>query len=256
MERNSGDIMKRKQLSARQICLGTFFKLDGVEREPEYTSARAWADKGSATKWEDLDEETRTRIAQQLTVINQQLAETMKPVIEAITATVLPVVRNYSDFMPSVAKVAESLVRAGDLVRRWVPNWSAGVDPETAWAVTQEGIPLAFVPRAQVVDELVAANDRDERREIVLRSKELILDDCRAALVLDEGDRGSRVDRYAGAATRRGLRRARGRSRSFRLCTWVQCHRLRIKEDQRRQEVRLQQDPIEVDRNATAGSHR
>lgn len=160
-----------------------------MEHRPQYTSARAWADKGPATKWEDLDEETRTRITQELTVINQQLTEMVEPVIESITTTVLPLIRNYADFMPSVAKIAESIAGVGGFVRRWVPNWSPEVDPEKAWAITQEGIPLAFVPRRQIVDELVAADDRDERREIVLRSKELILDDCRAALVLDEGDR-------------------------------------------------------------------
>lgn len=160
-----------------------------MERERENTSARAWADKGRATKWEDLDEETRTRITQQLIVFNQQVAEMVKPVIESVTATVLPVIRSYEDLMPSVAKVANVLASAGSFLRRWVPNWSANVDPEKAWDITHEGIPLAFVPRAAIVEELVAAEDRDQRRKIVLRSKQLILDDCRTALVLDEGDR-------------------------------------------------------------------
>lgn len=157
-----------------------------MEREPEYTSARAWARKGPAAKWEDLDDETRARLAQQLIVITEQLTETMQPLIETATATVLPVVRKYSEFMPTVAKYTN---RIAAFVRRWVPNWSADVDPEKAWDITLEGIPLAFVPRAEIVEELVAAEDRDQRREIVLRSKQLILDDCRTALVLDEGDR-------------------------------------------------------------------
>lgn len=160
-----------------------------MERQREYTSARAWANKGRATNWEDLDEETRTRITQQMIEINQQLTEMVKPVIESVTATVLPVIRGYEQFMPSVAKLANIFVNAGNLLRRWVPNWSANVDPQKAWDITHEGIPLAFVPRAAIVEELVVARDRGERRQIVLRSKQLILDDCREALVLDEDDR-------------------------------------------------------------------
>jgi hypothetical protein len=55
-------------------------------------------------------------------------------------------------------------------------------------AITAEGIPLAFVPRPQLVDELIAATDRDARLEVVFRSKKLILSDCRAALQSDEDD--------------------------------------------------------------------
>jgi len=112
--------------------------------------------------------------------------------IESLTAAVLPVMpvmqQQYSDFMPQLAAVAAKGVQLADFIRRWVPNWSGDADPEKAWAITAEGIPLAFVPRAEIVDELIAAENRNARLEIVRRSKKLILNDCRAALQPNEDD--------------------------------------------------------------------
>ena len=135
-----------------------------------------------------FDEGTRTKITQSLAMVHEQLVESLQPMIESARFTVLPVMQQISDFMPQVTSLAEKAGQMADFIRRWVSNWSGNVDPDKAWAVTAEGIPLAFVPHAQLVDELIAVNDRDARLEIMLRSKKLILSDCRAALQPDEDD--------------------------------------------------------------------
>jgi hypothetical protein len=140
----------------------------------------------------ELGEETRSQITRSMALTLAKLSESTRPMIESLTATVAPVLpviqQQYSDLMPELAAFAAKGARLADFIRRWVPNWSGAVEPEKAWAVTAEGIPLAFVPRAEIVDELVAAEDRDARLEIVRRSKNLILNDCREVLQPDEDD--------------------------------------------------------------------
>ena len=93
-----------------------------------------------------------------------------------------------SDAILQLTPIAEKDGRVAEFMRRWVPNWSNGVDPDRAWDVTVEGIPLAFVPRARIVDQLIAAENRDARLDIVLSSKSLILSDCRDALDVEDDD--------------------------------------------------------------------
>lgn len=133
-------------------------------------------------QWDDLDHKTRTEIVQQIATITADLAEYLTLRMEAIGAAVRPMVQQLSDYAKIWTAFAQTARQIADFVSRWVPNWSDDVDPEKAWAVTAEGIPLAFVPRKQIVDELIAAEDRDARRQLLLRSKKLILTDCRDAL--------------------------------------------------------------------------
>ena len=118
-----------------------------------------------------FDEGTRTKITQSLAMVHEQLVESLQPMIESARFTVLPVMQQISDFMPQATSLAEKAGQMADFIRRWVSNWSGNVDPDKAWAVTAEGIPLAFVPHAQLVDELIAVNDRDARLEIMLRRR-------------------------------------------------------------------------------------
>lgn len=159
--------------------------------EPKYTLGRARANKKPELKWEDLDEKTRNQITETVVRVvraNELVIESMRPVIESVRAVVVPLAEQYSDFMFGASAVFEQLAQLGDVIRTWVPNWSKDVDPEKAWAVTAEGIPLAFVPRAHIVDELIAADDLDARLKILRRSKKLILTDCRVAVLPDEDD--------------------------------------------------------------------
>lgn len=154
--------------------------------ERKYTLGRSWAGKKPMPAWEDFDEETRAKITQSLARVNEQLVASLRPAVDSAMRTVFPAMQQISDFLPQFASFAAKAVQLAEIISRWVPNWSGDVDLGKAWAITSEGIPLAFVPRAHLVDELLAANDPAARLDILLRSRELILSDCRAALQSDE----------------------------------------------------------------------
>jgi hypothetical protein len=81
------------------------------------------------------------------------------------------------DFGPKFAELLE------DLRRRLPPNWPAEVDIDRIVGVIQaEGIPLVWVPRSEIVGELMTLKDRMSRVEaLVVRAPELIAD-CRGVL--------------------------------------------------------------------------
>jgi hypothetical protein len=105
-----------------------------------------------------------------------------------VAATVTPFVLNLRDWMPGLRSTWESVQHLAEFVRRWVPNWSSDLDIEKAWEITGDGIPLAFVPRARIVEEIVDAADHVSRIAILIRLKGLVVADCRAALVPEEDD--------------------------------------------------------------------
>lgn len=144
--------------------------------------------KRQATRWEDLDNETRTQIVASMADVREGIAAALEPLVESVTAAVLPVLPRLSELMPQLTSIALQFGEVAEFLRSWVPNWSNEVDAVKAWAVTGEGIPLAFVPCEDIVDELLAANDIGTRREVIRRSKDRIICDCRAALQLEGGD--------------------------------------------------------------------
>lgn len=69
------------------------------------------------------------------------------------------------------------------LIRRLPPNWPKDVDLATAQSVIQEeGLPLVWVPRAEIVTSLLAVPDRQARVEILLAHETTVVSDCRAVL--------------------------------------------------------------------------
>lgn len=63
-------------------------------------------------------------------------------------------------------------------------NWGEEKVPlPLAELIVTEGIPLAYVPRAAIVAELVAAADYEERAKVLLNHKVEAMCDCRVALV-------------------------------------------------------------------------
>ncbi|WP_155957161.1 hypothetical protein [Rhodococcus sp. UNC23MFCrub1.1] len=78
----------------------------------------------------------------------------------------------------------------GVLARRFPANWpKERPDLDLVCQIVEdEGIPLVYVPRANVVVELVDAADRDERVAILLDRTRAILDDCDEALHDTLGD--------------------------------------------------------------------
>jgi hypothetical protein len=152
--------------------------------EPKYNSGRNRTSQ-EPLRFEDLDESTRNELTQAIiSMVNaRELAiETMQPVFETIRIALPPLQQYFSTLAPSLRATFETASRVADMLRRWVPNWPSDVDFDRAWEITGHGIPLAFVPREQLVTELVAAQDHDTRLRILLRSKREIIEDCRTAL--------------------------------------------------------------------------
>lgn len=73
---------------------------------------------------------------------------------------------------------------------RWIPSNLRQVDDLNAVATValDEGLPLAWIPRPDLVDALVAAENREARQQILQENKSEILDDCEAALSPLDGE--------------------------------------------------------------------
>ena len=63
------------------------------------------------------------------------------------------------------------------------PNWPDDIDLDKVITIVQdEGLPLVWVPRAEIVTELLAAPDRTARVEVLLTHPDELVDDCRGVL--------------------------------------------------------------------------
>lgn len=82
-----------------------------------------------------------------------------------------------TDFMPGFSAFVKSL-------RRFIPpNWSEEIDIERVLSVIQgDGLPLTWVPRADVVDEVLRAADRTARVAVLLDHKVELIEDCHQVL--------------------------------------------------------------------------
>jgi hypothetical protein len=92
--------------------------------------------------------------------------------------------------LKSIAEVSAVPDLGSVPVGYYPPNWwsVAKLDGDVAIAIMQEeGIPLAWVPRAEIVADLIAAPDPDARDTILVARTQEIVEDCRRRLaeVLD-----------------------------------------------------------------------
>ncbi|PZR70034.1 MAG: hypothetical protein DLM66_04850 [Candidatus Dormiibacter spiritus] len=90
---------------------------------------------------------------------------------------------------------------------RWIPVNLQGVQEGLATAARislDEGLPLSWIPRAEIVVALISASSREERH-VILRNRTIdILDDCEAALVANDTE-WARECRNAIGALRAGF---------------------------------------------------
>lgn len=65
----------------------------------------------------------------------------------------------------------------------WPPNWPRDIDLDAMQAIlNDEGLPLVWVPRAEIVTEILAAESREERVAVLVARRAEVADDCRAVL--------------------------------------------------------------------------
>jgi hypothetical protein len=77
-----------------------------------------------------------------------------------------------------------------EALNRWIPvnlRDITDLDPVAAVALN-EGIPLSWVPRSEIVIALVSASSREERQEILVARRDEILDDCETALTDNDNE--------------------------------------------------------------------
>ena len=69
------------------------------------------------------------------------------------------------------------------LLERLPPNWPSDIDLGQVQAIIQDdGLPLVWVPRVEIVTSLLAASDRTARVEVLLAHEQQITADCRTVL--------------------------------------------------------------------------
>lgn len=125
-------------------------------------------------RFEDLDEETRNKITRTLVEViseYQSIIDALKPPLEVLTSS-----------FSAIAHIASVFARLADEMRWFVPNWPENLDVERAWRAADEGIPVAFVPRPEIVVELVDAESHADRLTLLVNSQAAIVSDCRIAL--------------------------------------------------------------------------
>lgn len=100
------------------------------------------------------------------------------------------------DLLPAIAPDFSAILpkfqfpwaeRFSDILRplreRLPPNWPGDIDLGQVQAVIQDdGLPLVWVPRAEIVTSLLAAPDRAARVEVLLAHEQEITADCRTVL--------------------------------------------------------------------------
>lgn len=110
------------------------------------------------------------------------MAATIGPVVD--TARMLqPLLDTYNQtFVGAFAGLMETLA---PIYARMPQNWphpSNGENLDEFFAILDEGIPLAYVPRPTIVTELLEAPDYESRVGVLTSRTAEIIEDCRAAL--------------------------------------------------------------------------
>jgi hypothetical protein len=103
-----------------------------------------------------------------LALFSQQITRLVSPVNAILTGSITGI-----DWLTFTERIAALLP----------PNWSDDVDYGLAMAVlSDEGIPLVWVPRADLVELLVSADSETARREILVENADAIVDDLQSVL--------------------------------------------------------------------------
>lgn len=91
---------------------------------------------------------------------------------------------DFSAILPKIEFPWAGLSELAQRIReRLPPNWPDDIDLDAVQAVIQDdGLPLVWVPRAEIVANLLAAADRTARVELLLAHEQEIIADCRAVL--------------------------------------------------------------------------
>jgi hypothetical protein len=91
------------------------------------------------------------------------LLPSLEPIIDAFTKVLVPVFKTIAESLPS--------------------NWPPGIDFDAlTTAIRDDGIPLVWVPRAEIVTEVLAASDRRAKVDVLISHADQIVEDCKTVL--------------------------------------------------------------------------
>jgi hypothetical protein len=119
---------------------------------------------------------------------SQQLAASLAPALPKIKLTpVLPTV-DFTQYLPKVTVTIPALppgfsAMLEGLRRQEPPNWPTDIDfDRVVEIIRDDGLPLVWVPRAEVVQEMVRAESREARVSVLLDRVPELMEDCRQVL--------------------------------------------------------------------------
>ncbi|MFG2049627.1 hypothetical protein ACGFIW_19625 [Micromonospora sp. NPDC048935] len=145
---------------------------------PEFIEAMARA----VAKWPDYSKLVSPGLLNAATQMSAQVA--------AVSKAMEPMLINLQKSLANLPKITlPDMTGVGAVIDRLIaklpPNWPMG-DPdliEKVFSIVQdEGIPLVWVPRKEIVRQVLQAANRDERIKVLLAHRDDIIQDCRDVL--------------------------------------------------------------------------
>jgi hypothetical protein len=163
---------------ARSVDFDALQRITETIRLPGVAAAAARLSVADVAKTLDLDAitEANRRVIESIAAgdVVRELTETYETTIRDLSRPVAAV---------QISKLLADIDWAGLISPDWLPPNIGDADLAAVAAIClDEGLPLAWVPRAEIVKALLSAGSRDERQEILLARRADILDDCEAAL--------------------------------------------------------------------------
>lgn len=149
-------------------------------------------------EWEELTPEQRERLAKNLAEIGKALEAIVAPVVAQFRETIQPALQRWATRMQPI--LADGFARLQPLLERlFFPNWQGSRFTDIKLVMPMlldEGLAVAWVPRARVLARLFAASDASARRRIIGAEWKAILADCVAVLEASPASRSPHA-RYA-----------------------------------------------------------
>ncbi|MEU6205378.1 hypothetical protein ABZ814_17575 [Micromonospora musae] len=145
---------------------------------PEFTEAMAKA----IAKWPEYSKIVSPALIDGVSRIQAQLAglsKAMEPMLVNLQTSLANLPRITMPDLTGVGKTIDGLIA------KLPPNWPMG-NPElieNVFSIVQdEGIPLVWVPRKDIVRQVLQSANRDERIKVLLMHREDVIQDCRDVL--------------------------------------------------------------------------
>ncbi|SCG71798.1 hypothetical protein [Micromonospora inositola] len=114
----------------------------------------------------------------------KRFEDQVRNALSNMAATLIDLNQLTQPLLSNLSCIAPNLVGLGELLtEKMPPNWPRPTDFDLVFQVIQdEGIPLVWVPRADIVADLLTAPDRDTRIKVLTARSSDVAQDCREVL--------------------------------------------------------------------------